>query len=294
MTLFLAIVTVACWGSWLAPTQNVRMPSQYIKTFYVSAAFLALALIIALSQKSWNYTLFSFFLPFAGGVIWSISSVCAFVGTDRLGLAKAVGIWSPMNIVVSIIWGAVLFQELLNLSRLNLYLMLMAVAMMITGVLMIVFARGSGTRPDDPRRWLTGIMGAVGAGILWGAYFIPMKLTGTSAWVSSFPFAVGMFVAGCIMILLVKQPIRLEKTGDYVRVFGSGIIWGIGNYTMLVLTDLIGAGKGFSIAQLAVVVNALAGIYILKDPRLKTRAATLTLVGCVLAMVGGIVLGNLK
>ncbi len=294
MTLFLAVITVACWGSWLAPTQNVRMPSQYIKTFYVSAAFLVLAFVIALTQNSWNYTLFSFSLPFAGGIIWSISSVCAFVGTDRLGLAKAVGIWSPMNIVVSIIWGAVLFQELLNLSRMNLYLMFLAVAMMITGVLMIIFAKGPGAQLEVSRRWVTGIIGAVGAGILWGTYFIPMKLTGTSAWVSSFPFAVGMFFAGCVMILLVKHPIRLENTGDYVRVFGSGIIWGIGNYTMLVLTDRIGAGKGFSIAQLAVVVNALAGIYILKDPKPKTQAATFTLVGCVLAMVGGILLGNLK
>jgi len=32
----------------------------------------------------------------------------------------------------------------------------------------------------------------------------------------------------------------------------------------------------------------------LKDPQPKTRAATLTLIGCVLAMIGGVVLGNLK
>jgi glucose uptake protein len=44
---------------------------------------------------------------------------------------------------------------------------------------------------------------------------------------------------------------------------------------------------------LAVVVNALIGVY-WKDPQPKTRAATLTLVGCVLAMIGGVVLGNLK
>ena len=54
------------------------------------------------------------------------------------------------------------------------------------------------------------------------------------------------------------------------------------------------AGRGFTIAQLAVVVNALIGVYLLKDPRPKTRAATLTLVGCVLVMIGGVVLGNLK
>jgi membrane associated rhomboid family serine protease len=42
-----------------------------------------------------------------------------------------------------------------------------------------------------------------------------------------------------------------------------------------------------------VVVSALIGIYWLHDPPPKTRAAGLTFAGCVLAMLGGIVLGNL-
>jgi glucose uptake protein len=46
--------------------------------------------------------------------------------------------------------------------------------------------------------------------------------------------------------------------------------------------------------QLAVVVTALIGVYLLKDQQPKTRAATLTLAGCILAMIGGVVLGNLK
>jgi glucose uptake protein len=43
-----------------------------------------------------------------------------------------------------------------------------------------------------------------------------------------------------------------------------------------------------------VVVSALIGIYWLHEPAPKTRAARLTFIGCVLAMIGGIVLGNLK
>ena len=39
--------------------------------------------------------------------------------------------------------------------------------------------------------------------------------------------------------------------------------------------------------------NALLGIYCVHDPPSKNRAAALTFAGCVLAMLGGIVLGNL-
>ena len=59
------------------------------------------------------------------------------------------------------------------------------------------------------------------------------------------------------------------------------------------MIDLLGAGKGFTISQLSIVVNALVGIYLLKDPLPGTRVARLTLAGCIVAMVGGIFLVNL-
>ncbi len=294
MVLLIAVITVACWGLWLAPTQNVQMQHQGVKTFYISLAFLLLAIIVAFTQGVPTYTLTSFSLPFIGGFLWSISSLFAFIGTRNLGLAKAIGVWAPLNIVVSVFWGAVLFKELINLSGMLVVWFVIALILMIGGVLLIVFAKGFGTAEVQKRSILSGFMGAVGAGILWGSYFIPMKLSNSSAWVSSLPFALGMFATGVGMVLTARVSFRLEKKQDYVRVMGAGVLWGIGNYTMLLLTDAIGAGKGFSIAQLAVAVNALLGVYVLKDPAPKTRAAAYTLIGCILAMIGGIILGNMR
>jgi glucose uptake protein len=72
------------------------------------------------------------------------------------------------------------------------------------------------------------------------------------------------------------------------------LLWGIGNYGMLLLVDALGAGRGFTISQLGVVVNGLIGVYLLKDPTPNSRAALLTLIGCVFATVGGILMGSLK
>jgi glucose uptake protein len=41
-------------------------------------------------------------------------------------------------------------------------------------------------------------------------------------------------------------------------------------------------------------INVLIDVYWHKEPQPRTRAATLTLIGCVLAMIGGVVLGKLK
>ena len=93
----------------------------------------------------------------------------------------------------------------------------------------------------------------------------------------------------------MTQAVKLSKKGSfYFRVLSTGVLWGVGNYGALKMMELIGTGRGFTIAQLCVVVNALIGIFWLKNPKPKTRAATLTLFDILIATLGGLLLGNLK
>ena len=139
-----------------------------------------------------------------------------------------------------------------------------------------------------------GLAGAVGAGILWGSYFIPVKYSGVSPWAGAFPLAIGMAVGGTLLALLSRQSWKLAASGDYMRACLTGALWSMGNYGVLLLVGALGAGRGFTISQISVVVSALIGIYWLHEPAPKTRAARLTFIGCVLATIGGIALGNLK
>jgi glucose uptake protein len=161
------------------------------------------------------------------------------------------------------------------------------------GVLLIIFAKGTDKGVLDQGAFRLGLAGAIGAGILWGSYFIPIKYSGVSPWAGTFPMSLGMAGGGAVLALLSRQSCRLASTGDYVRVCLTGALWSTGNYGMLLLVGVIGAGKGFTISQLAVVISALIGIYWLHEPYPRTRAARLTFVGCTLATLGGIVLGNL-
>ena len=106
--------------------------------------------------------------------------------------------------------------------------------------------------------------------------------------------ALGMASGGLLLALWGRPSWRLPAVGDYLRACATGVLWSVGNYGMLLLVEAIGAGKGFTISQISVVVSALIGIFWLQEPPPKTRAAGLTLIGCVLATLGGIVLGNLK
>jgi glucose uptake protein len=199
-----------------------------------------------------------------------------------------------LNIIVSLICGRVLFGEFKNPSSVQMTLLLVAVLVILVGVLLIIFSKGGAEKSQDLKALLVGLLGALGAGILWGVYFIPIKLSGASMWIAAVPMAVGIFVGSGVLLLLGQQSPRMRTSGEYARVAATGILWSLGNYGMLLLVGELGAGKGYTIAQLSVVVNALVGIYWLKDPRPGTRAAYMTLLGCVLATLGGILLGNLK
>jgi glucose uptake protein len=293
-----ALIPVIAWGTWLAPSQNVRYPNQQSKTLYVTAANLLLALGILLFQGGNSLSTLSaasFWLVFAGGIIWAISGLCAFTATARIGTARAFGIWAPLNIIVSMLWGALLFNEFPNTSPASLLRLGAALVTIILGVCMIIFSKGDREKRQEAGRsaWL-GYAAAVGAGILWGSYYIPIKYAGVSMWVGAFPLAIGMFVASALLVVLAGRAPKLDRSSDVMRSLLSGVLWGVGNYGMLMLVSALGAGRGYTISQLSVVVNALVGIFLLKDPAPGSRSAWLTLFGCILATLGGILLGNLE
>ena len=294
-SLFYALITVFGWGTWLVPSQNVKFPSQQIKTLYVVATNLGIATAVALWQASMTeLTASTFSLTVLGGMIWAVGGLCAFTGTKELGIAKAFGIWAPLNIIVSLVWGAALFHEFGNISIGSILLLLAAILTILAGILLIIFAKGTDEGGQERVAFRRGLAGALGAGILWGSYFIPVKFSGVSPWAGAFPLAIGMAVGGMILALLSRHSWKLTASGDYLRACLTGALWSLGNYGALLLIDAIGAGKGFTISQISVVVSALIGIYLLREPHPKSRAAKLTFIGCVLATIGGIALSNLK
>jgi glucose uptake protein len=292
MGILYAVVTVLAWGAWLAPSQRISFGSSHVRTFYIAAANLALTFAVLVGRGLPRETWSAFWLPFAGGLIWAVSGYCAFAATVRVGMAGASGVWTPLNIVVGMIWGAALFSEFGDLGPRDLALLVAALVVIIGGILLIILARG-GRAQRSGRSLASGVLLALAAGVLWGSYFIPIRMARVSLWEASFPLAAGMFVGSAALVGLARAPLALPHRGDYGRVCLSGLLWGLGNYGMLLLTEALGTGRGFTIAQLGVVVNALIAILVLRDPRPGTRAATITFVGVLLATLGGVVLGNL-
>ncbi len=293
--IFYAIITVLAWGLWIAPSQTVALKGQQTRTFYVTLAVLLMAIVGAWVQGAVSFSPAQFWLPFGGGIIWALSGWSAFVGTSNLGMAKAFGIWAPLNILVSIAWGMILFGEFVSTGTLNFTLGALSVVLIVVGILLIVFAGGeTSTDSDGSTNKVAGYFGALGAGVGFASYFVPIRISQLSMWVAMLPLAIGMFVGGCLLVLLSRSPLKLDAPSHYARVMATGVLWGVGNYGALLMMERIGTGKGFTIAQLCVVVNALAGIFWFRNPPPGSKAAWKTLAGVIIATAAAAVLGNLK
>ena len=301
MTALLAMVTVLAWGCWIPLAQIVPGIAQRSRTFYVAIGnlvFATSALLVGGGQLSLGWR--TFWLPLAGGVVWLFGNYAAFRSTEMIGLARAAGSWTPLNIIVAFVWGAVLFGELDHLSVDRFIALGLALVCVLVGVSFIVRSQGtqdiSAAAADgnalvrDHRR---GLLYAGAAGVLWGSYFVPAQWAKVPAHIGNFPLAIGIFLGACTLTLGTEAPERLPARFTAVQLL-AGMLFGLGNVALLGLVARIGTGVGFTIAQLSLIVNVTVGILVFKVPAPRSHAARVALVGIVVAGVGGIAIGALR
>lgn len=288
MTLLIALMTVVAWGLWLAPAQRLQPRNELTEVFYVTAGNLVIATLAAWMMPGASpLPGKQFALILLGGAVWTVSGFCAFGATARLGIARAMGLWAPLNILVSLGWGALLFGEFNQANARQFGLMGLAVAGLVAGLLIIITAGKSSGTAAAGSGWLM----ALGAGILWGSYFLPIRLAGVSPWLAAFPMALGMFGTAALTALARRAPLRAGRTRGALLQMLCGLLWAAGNYGSLLMMERWGTGRGFAIAQLCLVVNALAGIYALRTPPPGTPPARRILAGCAVATASGVLLG---
>jgi glucose uptake protein GlcU len=308
VTVVLAFVTVTAFGTWIPLAQMLPGVPQRTRTLYATVGNVVVAGIALLAggghlEFGWR----GFWLPLAGGVVWTAGNYSAFRASELAGIARAAGTWTPLNIIVAFVWGALLFHELDHFPGIRFVLLAVALAAILAGILLIVgsqdssdaqvvppSAQATGTEPGQPAAGAhRGLLWAAAAGILWGSYFVPAQWAAEPSQVSNFPLALGILGAGLALALPAGEPARLSLRALTTQI-GAGVLFGIGDLTLLGLVARVGTGTGFTIAQLSLLVNASVGIWIFHVPRPGTSAARKVIIGIVIAGIGGCVIGAMQ
>lgn len=304
MTVLLAIMMVVALGTWIPLTQLWPATPERTRIFSVAVGNVVLASVALLAtggglQVGWR----TFWLPLLGGVVWAAGNYCVLRASRLIGLARAAGTWTPLNIVVAFVWGALLFGELDGFSALSLVVLVVAFLAVVAGVLLIAGARDepapSDVQPEgqpEGRSVVTavptrrggkgaGFLWAGAAGVLWGSYFIPAQWADVPAQVSNVPLALGILVGALVLCLPAREPVRLALRPT-VGLLAAGLLFGLGNLALLGLVSRVGTGTGFTIAQLSLAVNAGIGIWFFHVPRPGTSQARKVLTGILIAGIG--------
>jgi glucose uptake protein len=175
MTILLAFVVVAALGSWIPLAQLLPGTPGRSRVFYVAvgnAVFAGIALLASGANLVFGWR--GFWLPLAGGVVWTAGNYCMFKASETIGLARAAGTWTPLNIVVAFAWGALLFGELDGFSKARFAVLGAAFLAVVGGVLLIAGSRdGPSGQPSSssPRPGAAAESGrraaTARAGLLW-------------------------------------------------------------------------------------------------------------------------------
>ena len=100
-------------------------------------------------------------------------------------------------------------------------------------------------------------------------------------------------ILGLTLALPAGEPVRLGLRPAATQL-GAGVLFGIGDLTLLGLVTRVGTGTGFTIAQLSLLVNASIGIWAFHVPKPGTPQARRVLAGILIAGAGGCVIGAMR
>jgi len=138
-----------------------------------------------------------------------------------------------------------------------------------------------------------GLLWAGAAGLLWGSYVVPAQWAAVPAQVGNFPLAIGILGTALALALPAGEPVRLGLRPAATQL-GAGVLFGIGDLTLLGLVARVGTGTGFTIAQLSLLLNASIGIWAFHVPKPGTPQARKVLAGILIAGAGGCVIGAMR
>lgn len=270
-----AALAALCWGSYMVPFKKSGSLNliQFQALMAVGVGFSGLLISLTLGfPLSFNI------YGLASGLLWAVANAIFLQAVVNLGIARAVPIAASLVIILSFLWGGLVFNEMPT----GIMVGFLGVGLIILGVV-IISTIGSLESQNIKR----GLLSAVSAGVIWGSQWVPLKLGQVATRDFFFPVCLGIFVSGLIIFALKKKRFKAEAVGLSLL---SGLIWNIGNLLSLVSLSIIGLSKMGPISQMAVLVAVLWGVFYFKEVT-KSTARLQVLIGAMILLTGVVILG---
>ena len=190
------------------------------------------------------------------GMLWAVANTLTIFGVRNVGLAIAFPLWNT-NSLVGLFWGCLLFKELRGSKAKNWAKVVGGAAAIVSGAAVLAVATAQ-QNAGTPGKAATGIIAALGAGVLLGTMYIPYRkayISGMNplSFVTIFTFGelgtVTLLTAiNCGGVAPVMAQLHLARTMLFWP-FVGGFCWVIGDLFQQYAAKYIGIGRGIPLSN---------------------------------------------
>ena len=191
-----------------------------------------------------------------GGMLWAVANTLTIFAVRNVGLSIAFPLWNT-NSLVGLFWGCLLFKELRGSSTKDWAKVIGGAAAIVIGAAILAVATAQQSS-GAPGKAATGIVAALGAGVLLGTMYIPYRkayISGMNplSFVTIFTFG----ELGTILILGLdfyggagKLAAELHRARPMLFwPFLGGFCWVIGDLFQQYAAKYIGIGRGIPLSN---------------------------------------------
>lgn len=272
-----AIVSMLGWGSYFVPMKRVKT---YDPVYYHAVMCVSIFISSTIITAATGAFLFSWF-GFLSGVLWASGNILSVFAVKHSKLAIAAPVWMSVGIFGSFLWGILFFKEPIS----AIFLAILGLILLVIGIIFI-----ASTAQEKGETSSKGVVFAFIAGLLFGAYLVPFKLSGLTPLSFLFPMSIGALVGGFIPFIIARPKIdkKLLIPGGI-----SGIVWNTANISSFFAVGILGIAIGFPLTQMALFVSVLWGLLYFHEIKGKSNIQKLIL-SAVLLFAGAIILSFSK
>jgi glucose uptake protein GlcU len=190
------------------------------------------------------------------GALWAVANTLTIFAIRDVGLAIAFPLWNT-NCLVGLFWGWFFFHELKGADAKNWARVLGgAVAIVVSAIMLSAASVHSGITSSD--RAASGVVAALGAGLMWGTMYVPYRkayLSGMNplSFVTVFTFGeVGTMGALAIFLHGSGTPLVAELRAlrpSMLWLFLGGFCWVIGDLFQQYATKYVGIGRAIPLSN---------------------------------------------
>jgi drug/metabolite transporter (DMT)-like permease len=203
------------------------------------------------------------------GCMWAVANTLTIYAIRNVGLSIAFPLWNS-NSLLGIVWGIVLFKEL-HFAGWKRWLGVIGGALcMFLGAALLTIASSAQAAPGKA---VMGITAALGAGILWGAMYIPYRkayLTGMNPLSFITFFTVGELVTMGVLAITYRGagPLWRELSSARPVLFWlmlGGFVWVIGDLFQQYATKYVGISRGIPLSNTNQLWGLLWGVLVFHE-----------------------------